>query len=465
MRIDALLEPAGARLGAVAVDDGSRVLRRDELIRAVAESAERLKEAGLTERTRAAVEVGTDAGSVVRWLACLSAAGSVLALDPGLTRHERSRLITQYGAMVTVTAAGIEHEPDSPAFPRGTPGAAGDGDALAGRAALATSGTSGKPKVVARELAAVVDNALEWAAAVGMTPEVRVVTTTPLHHSYGLAAGMAAALAVGATLRTLPSPVNLAAIPAAVSPPGPTVLLSIPFVYRRLLRRPPPRPVDGLTAVSAGESIEDQTAATFAEGWGRPVRDHLGATELGQLALADGPGCGVGRPIGGVTVRAQSAPGEDEAELWWKVRGASPLYVESGQLSSCLNDGWFASGDLGSIDAAGCARITRRRSERLNIAGRKIDPVEVEAVVREFPGITGAAVTAVGVHELRLCVLIEAPSAPDIALLRRYLAGRLSSYKIPQRYLHVDQLPKTASGKLLRHALADFFPADERGYP
>jgi acyl-coenzyme A synthetase/AMP-(fatty) acid ligase len=110
-------------------------------------------------------------------------------------------------------------------------------------------------------------------------------------------------------------------------------------------------------------------------------------------------------------------------------------------------------------------RISGRRSQRLNLAGRKVDPAEVEAVLRDFPGVAGAAVTVSGGHDPCLCALIQGPRLPDVPALRRHLASHLSSYKIPQRYLRVDQLPVTASGKLIRHALADLIPPDKGERP
>jgi acyl-coenzyme A synthetase/AMP-(fatty) acid ligase len=123
-------------------------------------------------------------------------------------------------------------------------------------------------------------------------------------------------------------------------------------------------------------------------------------------------------------------------------------------------DGWLRTGDAATIAGDGLVTVLGRRDHVLDIGGTRVDPVEIESALAEVPGVAAAAVLRQD-DELRGGVLVallvgERPGAlPGHAELKRRLREQLSPGKIPARFYQVSELPRTASGKLRRAALAD----------
>ena len=351
--------------------------------------------------------------------AALSCAATLL-VDAGATQWERQRVDREFArARSRVT-------PGDPAL------------------FLCTSGSSGLPAVVPIAWAGCLDNALAFAEAAGISAGDRIWCTTPLHHRFCFAGGILAGLLVGATIVLKPGTVGPQELRDVLLGDRVTTVLSVPFLFRRYadgLERDP----DLLsrwqvrTCIAAGETVPDDLMVRWSAVTGAPLLPHYGSTEDGQISIGRGEiGEGVGRPLTDTEVTSDS----DDQLLVRRV-GTDP---------------WRATGDRGHVDANGNVHVTGRIGDRLNVAGKKVDPVEVESALRLHPEVRDAAVVAVtgGASGPEIVAFVVANAAvPDLRAVRRHAAALLSPYKVPRRLLLVDELPRTRTGKLRRGALIE----------
>jgi acyl-CoA synthetase (AMP-forming)/AMP-acid ligase II len=134
-----------------------------------------------------------------------------------------------------------------------------------------------------------------------------------------------------------------------------------------------------------------------------------------------------------------------------------------------LVDGELHTGDVGALDADGLLHVRDRRSLVIIRGGANVYPAEVERVLQEAPGVAAAAVFAIPDERLgeRVVAAIEVvemvdtlervePIDPfDPEAVRRYCAAHLAAYKVPERVVVVERLPRNAMGKIIRHELAE----------
>jgi len=128
--------------------------------------------------------------------------------------------------------------------------------------------------------------------------------------------------------------------------------------------------------------------------------------------------------------------------------------------------GWFRTGDVGSIDAAGYVHITGRIKELINRAGEKASPAEVEEALLEHPDVRMAA--AFGVphptmgEDVAAAVVLKDGAAASSAEVRAFLLGRLADFKVPSQVVVVDAIPVGATGKIARAELGTTFASQLR---
>jgi fatty-acyl-CoA synthase len=133
------------------------------------------------------------------------------------------------------------------------------------------------------------------------------------------------------------------------------------------------------------------------------------------------------------------------------------------QTAAVLRDGWYHTGDAGSLDADGFLYIRDRYKDMIISGGENVYPAEVESALLELPGIVEAAV--IGVSDPRwgeagMAVVVPAPgSALDADAVRTALRERLAGFKVPTHVEFVDELPKTATGKIRKPDLRERFGA------
>jgi O-succinylbenzoic acid--CoA ligase len=150
----------------------------------------------------------------------------------------------------------------------------------------------------------------------------------------------------------------------------------------------------------------------------------------------------------------------------WPLPGVEMVVADDGELlvrgptvaeGSVANDGWLHTGDLGLIDAGGRLTVTGRKADTIITGGENVAPIEVERVLLAHPavaeaGVFGRADPEWGETVVAKVVLLDG-RAVDADQLRAFCAERMTGFKVPKAVEFVDELPRTASGKLLRRRL------------
>ncbi len=333
---------------------------------------------------------------------------------------------------------------------------------------LLTSGTTGTPKGARRD-----DARPDLVAATGLFDRIPFrrgdvfFVAAPLFHAWGLSMMvLATTLAGTVVLRRRFDPV---ATVEAVEQHEASVLAVVPVMLQRILGA---GALDGcdLSSLRIVCSSGSALPGTLSEEWMDAAGDTLynlyGSTEVGQAAIATpeemraAPGT-AGRPPPGATVRLLD---DDDRE----VRPGEPgrIYVGSnlqfsgytGGGSKRVVDGLMATGDVGYVDDDGLLHVTGREDDMIVSGGENVFPAEVEDVLRTHPAVADAA--AVGVADAdfgqRLAAyVVPAVAADDVDVdeLRELVRTTLSRHKVPRTIELVDQIPRNATGKVLRREL------------
>jgi acyl-CoA synthetase (AMP-forming)/AMP-acid ligase II len=240
----------------------------------------------------------------------------------------------------------------------------------------------------------------------------------------------------------------------------------VPFMFDRLVamvRDGRPWPPTLQTMVSAGAPLAPLTARAFAGHTGHRIHSLYGTSETAGIAYDAEPDpdgdVSMGRPVPGVTVRFW--PDDAAPPGAGRIHVSGPA-VSSGYAAGADDDafveGGFLTGDLGALGADGRLRLQGRVSGFVNVAGRKVQPDEVEAILRSHPLVADARVFGLPDErrgeQLAACVVPRGGDPPlGVVALRAFCADRLAAYKIPRRLVLVPELPRDERGKVSRRAL------------
>ncbi|SCB09365.1 class I adenylate-forming enzyme family protein [Cupriavidus alkaliphilus] len=333
-----------------------------------------------------------------------------------------------------------------------------------------TSGTTGKPKGAVHTQAGLLANARASWWAHGMSADDHVLSVLPLFHVGGLCIQTLPALLAGARV-TLHDRFAPQAWLEAVAAARPSLSLMVPATLRAVLEHPgwPDADLAALRGVMAGSSTIPRSYIDAFHARGVPLGQVYGATETGPVSVVlkleqamARPGY-AGWPQPEAEVRLAGTDGAEVApgavgELW--VRGANVMVGYWNQPDSGLPGGWFRSGDLAHRDAEGCIEVVGRSKDMIISGGENIYPAEIENVLVGLPGVQECAV--VGVADARwgevpVAVIVPAPGAPRGPLaagpLRELLAARIARFKLPREVVLMEDLPRSALGKVLKPQL------------
>jgi fatty-acyl-CoA synthase len=336
------------------------------------------------------------------------------------------------------------------------PRAAGhrDGDVML----VYTSGTTGEPKGAIHTGAGMRANIAMAIATQGLGEHTRTLAVLPLFHVGGLCIQVLPTLAAGGRVR-LHARFDADAWFDDVAAWRPTTTLLVPAVMRALIEHPRWAGADlsSLTFVSAGSSVVPRPLIDAFHARGIPVAQVYGATETGPVTLVLPPAealahaGSVGRPAPGVDVRLVAG------ELQVRAPNLARGYHGRPDDRAFMPDGWFATGDLARVDGDGRYQIVGRLKELIISGGENILPAEIEQIALEDPAVAEAV--AIGLPDARwgevpvLAIVARPAAAPDLAQLRAAFDTRLARFKHPRRIVVLDELPKTALGKVAREAL------------
>lgn len=345
---------------------------------------------------------------------------------------------------------------------------ASDGAALTGLY-MFSSGSTGKSKRITRTQQQVLGEFEALASRLQLRPNDCVLCTIPLFHAHGFCNAMLAALLSGATLVLAPGEFNPRATLKLLSEHSVSVFPAVPFMFQLLSDTPLDVPPDLSAlrwAISAGAPLPEIVTQHFAARFGHEVRQLYGTTETGAIsvntAAAMNP-ASVGKALPGTQLQIRDEHGAtlevgQEGEIWVAAATATRAYDGLPAVTAqCFKAGWFFTGDLGHIDQQGDLFITGRKKLLINVAGFKVDPLEVEAVLSRHPAVAdvvvvGAMQGALGEKIKAVLVLREGHrcSERDISA---FVSERLADYKLPKLIEFTDEIPRSPLGKVLRKYL------------
>jgi fatty-acyl-CoA synthase len=321
-----------------------------------------------------------------------------------------------------------------------------------------TSGTTGKPKGVMHTIDAMAANIDASRAGLALAADDVVLSALPLFHVGGLCIQTLPALAAGATV-LLHARFEAGAWLAQVQAQRPTQTLMVPATLRAVIAHPdwPGCDLSSLKSICAGSSIIPEALIQAVHQRGIPLTQVYGSTETGPtstvLRVQDAfakPGCaGPAAPGVELAIRTPDARGVGEV----LVRGANLMRGYFQQVERGIQpDGWFATGDLGRLDADSALWIVGRAKDMLISGGENIYPAELENVLASLPQIAEAAV--IGLPHARwgevpvACVVVRPDAQLDQTAVLQAFEGRLARFKHPKRVVFLQQLPKNAMGKV-----------------
>ncbi len=335
-----------------------------------------------------------------------------------------------------------------------------------------TSGTSGTPRAVAHAHRAIWARQMMMRGWYGLREEDRLCHAGAFNWTYTLGTGLMDPWTMGATA-LIPAPgTDHAQLPALLRDHNATIFAAAPGVYRNILKHGPfdlPKLRHGL---SAGEKLSPQIREDWEKTTRRPIFEAYGMSECSTFISASpdqpAPADSLGRPQIGRRIAILgddgpvplSQPGVIAIDA--RDTGLMLGYLNAPEATAAkFRDGWFLTGDLGSMDQSGLITYLGRADDMMNAGGYRVSPIEVETALHDYPGIDALAATDVeikpGVRVIAAFYTGPAP-LPDAALAA-FAQTRLARYKQPRLYRHMAALPTGANGKILRRALRDQFKA------
>jgi benzoate-CoA ligase len=360
--------------------------------------------------------------------------------------------------------------------PAGKPAPTGGDDAAFW---LYSSGSTGRPKGVVHSHS----NAF-WTAelygkrVLGLGADDVCFSAAKLFFAYGLGNALSFPLAVGATsilMPERPTPEAVFRHWRGVGVPGrlkPTVFFGAPTGYAGMLsspQLPAHHEVALRLASSAGEALPAEIGERFRRHFGVDVIDGIGSTEMLHIFLSNRPGDvrygTTGRPVPGYEIALRDEQGGmvadgEPGELYIKGPSAALMYWGNREKTrETFQGGWTKSGDKYLRNADGTYTYCGRSDDMLKVSGIYVSPFEVEATLVQHPAVLEAAVIgkedAEGLTKTKAFVVLRPGTGVDEAALQAFVKERLAPYKYPRYIEFVDELPKTATGKIQRYRLRE----------
>ena len=464
-----------------------------------ARMASRLTAAGVAAGDRVSVQAEKSPESLGLYLACLRAGFVYHPLNPAYQRAELEFLLSDAEPAAVVCDTEREELVAPLARRCGaratfTLNADGSGSLTAGSERLAatfdtvprdgrepaallySSGTTGEPKGIVLSHANLLCNTETLVEAWGFTAGDRLLHALPIFHVHGLFVALGCALLGGATMRWL---ANFRAADVVRFLPECSVFMGVPTYYTRLLAEP------GFTRevaagrrlfVSGSAPLQPETFAAFEQRTGHRILERYGMTETNMntsnpLHGPRKPGT-VGPPLPGVELRIVDEsglrlPAGEVGRI--QVRGPnvfSGYWKRPDRTSGDFTaDGFFATGDLGLVDADGYVTIAGRAKDLIITGGLNVYPKEVEDFIDGLPGVGESAVIGVphpDFGEGVVAVIVAATSAdaadarlPTERAVIDACRSELAGFKVPKRVVHLAELPRNSMGKVQKNRLRE----------
>jgi benzoate-CoA ligase family protein len=338
---------------------------------------------------------------------------------------------------------------------------------------LYTSGSTGTPKGVLH-----LHGSIPWTVdcysrcVLKLTANDGLYSASRLFFAYGLGNSLSFPLAAGARVildAERPTAEHLARL---LRQRKPTVFFGVPAVYNALLEFDAANSELDLSSlrlcVSAGEALPSRIFDAWLNRWGIPILDGIGSTEMLHIFISnrveDARGGSSGKIVDGYAARLVDnsgcavGPGEP-GNLWVRGGSATAGYWKRPELTaSTIDAGWVRTGDVYREDGEGYFYHIGRSDDCFKVRGLWVSPVEVEEALMQHNDVVEAAVVpsmnCKGLATVKAFIVIRTGRTGHmIEELRHFLASRLQGHKVPTEFECVEQLPRTATGKVQRFKL------------
>ncbi|MCG6954017.1 MAG: benzoate-CoA ligase family protein [Betaproteobacteria bacterium] len=493
-------EGALARHGArAALICGSTQLSYADLARQLRRAAGAFSKLGLRPGERVLLLMRDTPEMAAAWLGIVWAGGVAIALNTKLSEDDYRHIRADSGARITL----IEDVFASARPDLAKEFAAQGGLAIAGaietaqaidwRATLAaarddlpaverraddpafwlySSGTTGRPKGIIHTQTNLLCAGMGQRQVLGLQRGDRVLATSKLFFSYALEHGLLGPLSIGATAILHPEWADPDAICALVADEQPSAFYSVPSFYRRLLDMPERARAAFAKVryfVSAGERLPASVNEAWQRATGREILGLYGMSETFCVAMMTPPGTArgprTGRPLEGVTVQLREEGGAEvdvgkPGVLWIRHPALAVGYANRPEANrEQFVDGWFCTRDVFVRDAEGFYAHQGRSDDFIKVAGQWVQPGDVEEAVLGAPEISEAACVPAtdesGFERLALFIVPTGDPESALSAAQRACEARLARHKRPRWFRAIDEIPRTATGKMQRFKLRE----------
>ena len=421
---------------------------------------------GVRPGDRVAVQAPKTPEMVMLYLATLKIGAAFLPLNTAYTESEIEYFLKDAEPALFVRDAQALAAEAAALAPRveTTPRAGGDLAAI-----LYTSGTTGRSKGAMLSHRNLASNALALYDAWGFGPDDVLLHALPIFHVHGLFVALHCALLAGGPmlwLEKFDDAQVLAALPQA------TVMMGVPTFYVRLLANPA---FDRAAAarvrlfISGSAPLLESTFAEFEARTGKRILERYGMSEAAIITTnpLDGERVAgsVGFPLPGVSLRIGG--GEKTGVIEIKGPSVFSAYWRMPEKTAeeFTADGYFITGDVGSVDPDGRVWISGRAKDLIISGGYNVYPKEVELVLDELAGVVESAVIGAPHPDFGEAVVAVVVGKCEEAELIAGARERLAAFKTPKRVVLVEDLPRNTMGKVQKNVLREryktlFAPGD-----
>ncbi len=337
-----------------------------------------------------------------------------------------------------------------------------------------TSGTTGKPKGAMLSYRNIFSNILGIEQLLRITPKDRFIVYLPMFHSFTLTVTVLMPLYFGSPVVIIRSIMPFSNIIKQMLLRRVTIFTGVPDVYNALSKAKLPWYFHWFNKVkfyvSGAAPLPEETLKRFSQKFKKgKLLEGYGLSEASPVVAVNRPNKqkpkSVGPAIPGVTVKIVDEdmvelPRGEIGEIIFKGDNVMRGYWKRPEATAeTIVNGWLKTGDLGYMDEDGFIFIVDRKKDLIICKGINIYPREIEEILMTNPHIKAAAV--IGIKDDKsgevpvAYVELEEGADIDEAAIKRYLKEHLANFKVPKAVYIVDELPKNATGKVLKRLLKE----------
>jgi oxalate---CoA ligase len=493
--LPALLELGEAARPALRATEGRAALTYAALRALAADTVAALNAKGIGRGDRVAIVVPNGPEMAAAFIA-IGCGATTAPLNPAYREDEFSFYIDDLKAKALVVMRGVETPARAAAQKLGVPilelvpGEAAGAFTLEGGApgvalqpglaqeddvalVLHTSGTTARPKIVPLTQANVTASAAHIGAALSLAPADVCLNVMPLFHIHGLIAAVLASLRAGGTVVCTPG-FDALRFFRWMEEERPSWFTAVPTMHQAILsraernaeiiKRVPLRFIRSSSASLPGpvmEQLENTFGCPLVESYGMTEAAHQmcsnpldGPRKPGKVGRAAGPEVAIMADDGAIL------PQGEIGEVVIRGPNVTKGYEANPEANAkAFHQGWFRTGDQGMFDADGFLLLTGRLKELINRGGEKVSPLEVDGVLSAHPAVAQALTFAIPHaklgEEVGAAVVLREGAALTERELRDFAAKQLADFKVPRKVVFLPEIPKGATGKLMRIGLAE----------